>query len=104
MADRMTFAVVDIHGCFDKLGRLIANCESARGSRPARYVFIGDYLDRGPDTSKVIAFLIELQRQERDRFICLRGNHEELLERAAQTDRSDSDLMTWWANGGEATL
>lgn len=104
MPDRLTFAVGDIHGCFDKLQRLIALCESACDSKSARFVFIGDYVDRGPATSRVIALMIELQRRHGDRFICLRGNHEELLTRAAQTDRSDSDLMTWWANGGEATL
>ena len=103
MPDRMTFAVGDIHGCFDKLLRLIAACESA-SDRSDRFVFIGDYVDRGPDASKVIATLIELQRQEPDRFVCLRGNHEELLARAARPDRTDRDLMTWWANGGEATL
>jgi serine/threonine protein phosphatase 1 len=100
----MTFAVGDIHGCFDKLLRLIAACETASGDRSARFVFVGDYVDRGPDASKVIAMLIELQRQEQDRFVCLRGNHEELLTRAARPDRTDSDLMTWWANGGVATL
>jgi serine/threonine protein phosphatase 1 len=105
MPDRMTFAVGDIHGCFDKLMRLLAACESASGGdRSVRFVFVGDYVDRGPDASKVIALLIELQRQEQDRFVCLRGNHEELLAKAARVGRTDSDLMTWWGNGGEATL
>lgn len=104
MPDRMTFAVGDIHGCFDKLLRLLAACKSAIGDRSARFVFIGDYVDRGPDASKVIALLIELQRQEQDRFVCLRGNHEEMLAKAARADRTDSDLMNWWGNGGEATL
>jgi serine/threonine protein phosphatase 1 len=31
-------------------------------------------------------------------------NHEELLTGAAKEDRSDRDLMNWWANGGEQTL
>jgi serine/threonine protein phosphatase 1 len=104
MPNRMTFAVGDIHGCFDKLRQLLAACESATDDRSARFVFIGDYVDRGPDARKVIALLAELQRQARDRFICLRGNHEEMLARAARSDRTDSDLMMWWANGGEATL
>lgn len=104
MSDRMTFAVGDIHGCFHKLRRLIAACENAGGDPSARFVFVGDYVDRGPDTSKVIALLIELQQQDKDRFVCLRGNHEDLLLRAARADRTDADLMTWWSNGGEATL
>jgi serine/threonine protein phosphatase 1 len=104
MAGSITFAIGDIHGCFDKLKSLIAACELVRAGRDARFVCIGDYVDRGPDTRRVMDFLIHKQSHEKDRFICLRGNHEEMLSRAADTDRSDSDLMTWWANGGEQTL
>src|SRR5437764_1094821 len=43
----LTFAVGDIHGCLDKLDRLLAACEAHAGARPARYVFLGDYIDRG---------------------------------------------------------
>jgi serine/threonine protein phosphatase 1 len=38
----LTFAVGDIHGCLDKLDRLIAACEARAGGRPARYVFVGE--------------------------------------------------------------
>ena len=104
MADLITFAVGDIHGCFEKLTALMAACDAASAGRSARFVFIGDYVDRGPDTRKVIEFLIEKQRQREDRFICLRGNHEDLLVRAADRVRTGRDLMNWWANGGEQTL
>jgi serine/threonine protein phosphatase 1 len=49
-------------------------------------------------------FLIRRQINQGDRFVCLRGNHEEMLIRAADKYRSDRDLMTWWGNGGERTL
>ncbi|KRR23595.1 metallophosphoesterase family protein [Bradyrhizobium retamae] len=104
MADSIAFAVGDIHGCFDKLTALMAACDSVGAGKTVQFVFIGDYVDRGPDTSKVVDFLIEKQLEEEDRFICLRGNHEELLIRAACRDRTDRDLMNWWANGGEQTL
>jgi serine/threonine protein phosphatase 1 len=68
------------------------------------FVFIGDYVDRGPDTRKVIDFLIQSQHREAGRFICLRGNHETMLVDAASEKRSDRDLMDWLANGGEQTL
>ncbi|TMJ41818.1 MAG: serine/threonine protein phosphatase [Alphaproteobacteria bacterium] len=57
----LTFAVGDIHGCLDKLNRLMAACEAHAGARPARYVFLGDYIDRGPQSRSVIEFLIGRQ-------------------------------------------
>jgi len=104
VSDPITFAVGDIHGCFDELQSLLAVYDSVSMGRRARFVFVGDYVDRGPDSSKVVDFLIENQLREKNRFICLRGNHEDLLIRAAREDRTDRDLMNWWANGGEQTL
>jgi serine/threonine protein phosphatase 1 len=104
MDDLLTFAIGDIHGCFDKLQALLLFCDRARGGREARYIFIGDYIDRGPDARKVVDLLMQKQLDEGHRFICLRGNHEQMLVVAAAQGRSDRDLMTWWTNGGEQTL
>lgn len=104
MVNSNTFAVGDVHGCFEKLESLIAACDLSSEGKAARFVFIGDYVDRGPDARKVIDFLIENQRREPERFICLRGNHEAMLIAAAAEDRLDRDLTDWWANGGEQTL
>lgn len=104
MDDLITFAIGDIHGCFDKLANLMAACDSISDGRRARFVFIGDYVDRGPDSSRVVDFLIKEQLRRRDHCVCLRGNHDDLLIRAAQRDRTDADLINWWANGGEQTL
>src|SRR5215470_9460931 len=57
----LTFAVGDIHGCLDKLDRLLAACEAHAGARPARYVFLGDYIDRGPHSRGVIDRLMAEQ-------------------------------------------
>jgi serine/threonine protein phosphatase 1 len=100
----VTFAIGDVHGCFDKLELLIAACDLLSAGKDARFVFIGDYVDRGPDSRRVIDFLIQSQLREPHRFICLRGNHEAMLLESACEDRSDRDLMNWWANGGERTL
>jgi serine/threonine protein phosphatase 1 len=104
MDTSITFAIGDIHGCLDKLALLLAVCELVGGEREARFVLIGDYVDRGPDSKKVLDFLIEKQNHEKERFVCLRGNHEEMLVNSADRDRSDRDLMNWLANGGEQTL
>jgi serine/threonine protein phosphatase 1 len=86
------------------LQELLLFCDRARATREARYIFIGDYIDRGPDARKVVDLLMQKQREEGERFICLRGNHEQMLVVAADEQRSDRDLMTWWGNGGEQTL
>ncbi|QWG23832.1 serine/threonine protein phosphatase [Bradyrhizobium sediminis] len=104
MVYSITFAIGDIHGCFDELESLVAACDLLSEGKNPRFVFVGDYVDRGPDTRKVIDFLMVSQHREPDRFICLRGNHEAMLIDAANKDRSDRDLMNWWANGGEQTL
>jgi serine/threonine protein phosphatase 1 len=86
------------------LEALLLACDRVRAGRQARYVFIGDYIDRGPDARKVIDLLMHKQPSEGSRIVCLRGNHEQMLIVAAVEGRSDRDLMTWWANGGEQTL
>jgi serine/threonine protein phosphatase 1 len=97
MVNSVTFAIGDVHGCFGELVSLIATCDLLSEAEDARFVFIGDYVDRGPDTRKVIEFSIQSQRREAGRFICLRGNHEAMLIDAASKNRSDLDLMNWLA-------
>jgi serine/threonine protein phosphatase 1 len=104
MRDVITFAIGDVHGCLGKLESLIRVCEMLCAGRDARFILIGDYVDRGPDPKGVIDFLRKKQLSEPERFVCLRGNHEQMLMAAADVDRSDSDLINWWANGGEQTL
>ena len=81
----LTFAIGDIHGCLDKLNRLIAACEARAAGRPARYVFVGDYIDRGPHSRDVIEFLRERQAE---RLCLLAGiassSIRSLLDRRAQ--------------------
>lgn len=104
MTDVITFAIGDVHGCSQKLERLIATCERVSTGRQSRFILIGDYVDRGPDAKGAIDFLMKEQVREPHRFVCLRGNHEQMLLAAAAAERSDSDLINWWANGGEQTL
>jgi serine/threonine protein phosphatase 1 len=95
----LTFAVGDIHGQKDKLLRLLAYCEGYNAEANARFVFIGDYIDRGPDSSGVIDILIRLQ-QSRKEVICLRGNHEAALLEVLDGAPSYRFLLM----GGDATL
>lgn len=95
----LTFAVGDIHGQKDKLLRLLAHCEDFKAKVKARFVFIGDYIDRGPDSNGVVDILIRLQQFNKE-VICLRGNHEAALLEALDGGPSYRFLLM----GGDATL
>ncbi len=80
------FAVGDIHGCYDKLTELLRRIpfEPERDT----IIFLGDYINRGPDSYQVLDCLIELQEICRD-AVFLKGNHEQILLEYADSGRSD---------------
>jgi serine/threonine protein phosphatase 1 len=96
----ITFAIGDVHGCRDKLERLLAACEAQAAGRPARYVLLGDYIDRGPDSRGVIELLMRRQQAQPGTIVCLRGNHEQMAI-AAQADARAMPL--WLVNSGAST-
>ena len=96
-----TYAIGDIHGCADLLERLLERIESHRAGRDRRLVFLGDYVDRGPDSARVIEILRGLQRREPDAVTCLMGNHEEMM---LDSYREGLGASAWHENGGATTL
>lgn len=94
------FAIGDIHGQADSLDRLLARLERHEGA--ARFVFLGDYIDRGPDSRQVVERLVALG-QARPDSVFLMGNHEAALLRLDRT-RSPEDLRFLRAIGYQATL
>lgn len=97
------YAVGDIHGRFDRLEELYARIAAdSPGSPPVRSIeiFLGDYVDRGPQSREVLDWLIGSQ-PVCDERICLLGNHETLLLGALATPQS---MPHWLANGGFETL
>src|ERR1700687_743122 len=97
----LTFAVGDIHGCARQLRSLFEACVGHAADRAHRFIFLGDYVDRGPHSKDVIEFLVAHQAIAPDGFICLCGNHEDMLVTGAD-DLSKEGL--WFCNGGDATL
>jgi len=73
--ERTTFAIGDIHGCFEELRSLLAFCRKSAGDIPHDFLFLGDYVDRGPASDQVIAYLIREQARSSSRVRCLLGNH-----------------------------
>jgi serine/threonine protein phosphatase 1 len=97
----LTYAVGDVHGSLDMLKALIEACRQHADGRELQFVFLGDYIDRGPDSAGVVRFMMRLQDELQDRLIALRGNHEAfvlgLLDGAVP-------LGVWLLNGGVETL
>lgn len=68
-------AIGDIHGCFDECQILV---EQLIENHPDReLIFLGDYVDRGPDSKDVLAYLYELEAHRSCVF--LRGNHDQFM-------------------------
>ena len=95
-----TYAIADLHGRFDLLEMALA-CIAKRAKPPATLVTLGDYVDRGPDSRKIIERLIAGLGRDGWRLICLKGNHEDIMW---QTCRKLPDVDWWLTNGGGATL
>jgi len=96
------YAVGDIHGRADLLREIMARIDDDLWRRPVEYaaeVYLGDYIDRGPDSKDVIDMLAA--RVVRYNAVCLRGNHEDLMEHFLHDPRV---LQSWLKLGGIYTL
>jgi serine/threonine protein phosphatase 1 len=96
------YAVGDIHGRADLLADIVDRIESDIRRRPverAIEVYLGDYIDRGPDSKGVIDQLAV--RMVRHGAVCLRGNHESVFEGFL----ADPNILPHWIQlGGLQTL
>lgn len=90
------FAIGDIHGCSKALHTLI---ECIDPQPDDDLIFLGDYVDRGPDSRGVIDLILSLQDQ--CNVIALKGNHEIMLCGVA-FGGLDPDI--WMQSGGKATV
>ena len=94
----MIYAIGDIHGCFNHLINLLdlVNPDLEKN----KLVFVGDYLDRGPQASKVVDFIIDLKKKHNpENIICLMGNHERMFLDFLQ----GQEEMFFILNGGAST-
>ena len=99
------YAIGDIHGRYDLLKQIMAQIvkhweNSVRDLTRVRLIFLGDIVDRGPDSDKCLAFVEKLSRLPGVRLI--RGNHEDLMLRSIEGD-ADAQAI-WLENGGLQTL
>ena len=92
-----TFVMSDIHGCSKQLKEML-NIFSF--NKEDEFIFLGDYIDRGPDSRGVLDILMLLEQHHKCVF--LKGNHEKLL---LDSLAGDEDMLdTFIYNGGMHTL
>ncbi|MGE3247618.1 MAG: metallophosphoesterase family protein [Beijerinckiaceae bacterium] len=103
MVDGPIYAVGDIHGMAGLLERLLA--EIARDADDlgahARVIFLGDAINRGPESKKVMERLLAGPDRNGDIWLALRGNHEQALLDALQNEDSFERFLE---KGGVQTL
>jgi serine/threonine protein phosphatase 1 len=94
------YVIGDIHGCVDELRWLMDRLPLQAGDL---VVFLGDYIDRGPDSKGVVSYLLDLQRCSVGKeFIFLKGNHEDMLLSYLGLEGQHGDMFLY--NGGRSTL
>jgi serine/threonine protein phosphatase 1 len=101
----LLYAIGDVHGMNDLLARLLAAIEADASHRglPATVVFLGDVVNRGAQTRQVLDRLVAGPTRVDDRWIVLRGNHEQMMLDALLAD-SQTTFRRWLKTGGAQTL
>lgn len=92
------YVISDIHGCFKTLNALLF--DKLKITRDDEIYFIGDYVDRGPNSKAVLDLLMDLEIEGYNVFFT-RGNHEQMM---LDSMKSLSDMELWVLNGCNETL
>lgn len=97
------YAVGDVHGCFDALLDAEARIRADAGRRhaTATVIYLGDYVDRGPHSRRVIDHLSQPAPGDMLNRIMLCGNHDDTFLRFI---RDQATSMSWLDFGGDTTL
>lgn len=100
----VVWAVGDIHGRLDLLQPFVEHViadTAASDAKQTIVVFLGDYIDRGPDSRGVIQYLSSLPKGSGIEWRFLKGNHEEAMLDFLEDPTTGP---TWCEYGGDATL
>ena len=92
-------AIGDVHGEFAMLVELLDKVWSHCAGHDVQLIFLGDYVDRGPNSKAVTALLRQLQGEG---AICLQGNHEEFVY-GSVLDGNQFIREMWMRHGGIQT-
>ncbi|MCJ7420317.1 metallophosphoesterase family protein [Sphingomicrobium astaxanthinifaciens] len=97
---RRVYAIGDIHGCRAELDRLLDRiaADLAGHDGKSTLIFLGDYIDRGPDSAGVVDRLVGGALPGSNQHFLL-GNHE-----AAMLEAAEGKALGWLAYGGIQTM
>jgi serine/threonine protein phosphatase 1 len=93
-----TFVIGDIHGCYKTLKKLLFEVLTIQIED--ELIFLGDYIDRGPNSKKVVKLILKLMKKGY-KIKPLIGNHELMLLNSLN---SEENFNLWMRSGGRACL
>ena len=96
----LTYVIPDVHGRFDLLSEALHRVHAHAAGNGGTLVMLGDYVDKGPDSNKVIARL-RRGMPEGWTFLPLKGNHDAMMA-AALSD--PAKMNHWLERGGDTAL
>lgn len=101
--DRLTYAIGDIHGRFDLFKKMVHAIKSDMETTQSRcrIVLLGDYIDRGLETTRVLNGIISLSRQNWCDLVVLKGNHEQVFLQFLEDAKNGPQ---WFRYGGIETV
>lgn len=95
------YAIGDIHGCTSLIAKILQKIETSEETN-CPIIFLGDYVDRGDDVAGTLEQLSNLSLYCPERYIFLRGNHEQML--LDFLDFPETTGPFWLQSGGRHTL
>ena len=87
----MHYVIGDIHGCYQDMMALLNKIESQ--DQDAQIIFVGDFIDRGPDVDKVLDWCLENITLD-GKYKAVRGNHEQMAIEWYK------EFMDWYDDAG----
>lgn len=107
----LTWVIPDSHGCLFTFRTLVE--ELIGLNRDDRLILLGDYIDRGPDSMRLIDYIIQLS-DDGYNVTAIRGNHEDFLVKVWESAGKSWGLLNmgsrnklrkdWMDSGGDTTL
>lgn len=105
------WVISDIHGCINTLRTLLDS--HVIPTKDDKLIFVGDYIDRGPDSKGVIDYIMDLQTQGFS-IVALKGNHEEFMVTAYEEEQqlksflffkeTNKSKQQWMRYGGSEAM
>lgn len=95
------FTIGDIHGKLLDLKTLVAASMKYFNPETDYFLFLGDYIDRGPDSKGVVDFLLKFQSKYPN-TVFLKGNHDDMFLSFLGIEGDFGDMFIF--NGGGPTL